>query len=182
MKDMTKEFDEKCYKNKNPLVRWYFYKLLKTAVQISKTKKEDTILDFGCCKKRLKQFLPKETKYLGYDIDPKLSMIKDYKKTRPTTVFAINVLEHLDERQLTETLKEFKKMGVKKIIIGNPTINTISKIVIRLSGLSKAIKTHNMTFVGVNKCLKENGLIQTKYKSIINKKIEFNRIGVWKWK
>jgi len=169
-------FEDNTYNNKNPLVRWYFFTILKTAVKSAELKGHETALDFGCNTQQLKKFIPKKTGYIGYDIFPECSDVKDYRKTRPDIVFALNVFEHLGKKEFLETLENFEKMGVKKIIVANPTTNGISIIASFFAGVREAVKDlHKQTYSEVCGNLEKAGWKKTSEKNILT----LNKIQAW---
>ncbi|MDD5148589.1 MAG: hypothetical protein PHH08_03955 [Candidatus ainarchaeum sp.] len=121
------------YFSKNPFLKYYFYGSLKESAKLAQVKPGETVLDFGCNNKMLKKYLP-ECNYIGYDIDPKYSDVKDYTTVRPDTVFSVSVFEYLTEEELDSVAGDFIKMGAKQLITGQPTVNTIGKILSFLSG------------------------------------------------
>lgn len=72
---------------------------------------------------------------MGFDIIPELSGIEDYTKTRPDIVFALNVFEHIEEKELRKILENFRKMNVKKLVTAQPVEHPIGKFLAFLSGL-----------------------------------------------
>ncbi|MDD5148617.1 MAG: hypothetical protein PHH08_04100 [Candidatus ainarchaeum sp.] len=134
---MAKDYvEKKVYGNWNPAARWYFRKILESAVSISGVSKKDTVLDFGCNTQELKKHLKgRFGKYLGYDIIKELSDIGDYTKTRPDIVFALNVFEHIEEKELRKILDNFKKMKVKRLVTAQPVEHPIGRFLAFISGL-----------------------------------------------
>lgn len=168
-------FDE-IYKSRNPLVRWYFFKLLKTAVEMADLREGDYVLDFGCNKQRLKQFLPDNITYVGYDIDKRFSDVEGYRKVKPDVVFAVNTFEHLTSSELEGALKYFYKIGVREIIVGNPTSNLLSEIAKLLTGIYWYVAdSHALGFYEVIAELHLAGWNEVKSKTILT----FNRVGKW---
>ena len=81
---------ENTYESKNLLVRTYFKYKIDRAIKIARLKKEDVILDFGCGGGYLEKQL-KNYKIYGYDINPEKTFIDDYRKIKPTKIFALDV-------------------------------------------------------------------------------------------
>jgi hypothetical protein len=128
--------EKKVYGNWNPAARWYFQKILEKAAGISGVEKSDTVLDFGCNTQELKKHLNfKFKKYVGYDLIEELSDIVDYTKTKPDIVFALNVFEHIDEKELRKILENFKKMKVQRLVTAQPVEHSIGRALAFLSGL-----------------------------------------------
>jgi|SRR3989344_704984 len=158
--------EELCYKNKNPLIRLYFNGLLKSAIKISKYWKEKNpiILDFGCNCQQLKKILNNKNKhfrYIGYDINSKYSDIKDYTKIKPDYIFSINVLEHLDTKELQDILNNFKKMNKRvKIITAIPKMNFLSNflnsITQDMQWENEEYDIHKLEFEKIQNILKSN--------------------------
>ena len=84
-------------------------------------KGKETVMDFGCNIRALKEVLPKGCKYIGFDVVSEYSDIDDYTRLKGVdVVFALAVFEHLDEKQIRSTLKNFREMGVKKLVVELP--------------------------------------------------------------
>ncbi len=143
--DFYMPVNEMPYDHWNPLVRFYFNGILKKAVKLADLKTGETVLDFGCESQQLKKFIPKGVKYVGFDIVPGNSDLKDYRQARPNVVFALSVLEHLEEKELEYTLNDFKQMGVKKLVVSLPTEHFISKILAWLHGFSEEHEDEHKT-------------------------------------
>ena len=112
----------KIYESRNPLIRWYIWRRLKHAVKLAELDgKIQTILDFGCEAQWLKKAIPSRHDYVGFDIDKKHSDIKDYTRlSNVDVVFSLSVFEHLTAKDLHKTLKAFRRMGIKKLIVELP--------------------------------------------------------------
>lgn len=112
---------EKQYNSTNPIISHIKWQRLKNCVKMAELKKYETVLDFGCYKQKLWRMLPANVKYTGYDIEKEYTDIKDYTAlTGVDTVFALSVFEHLTEIELEKVIKDFKKIGVKKLIVELP--------------------------------------------------------------
>lgn len=105
------------------LLGWHYRKVLREAVKLAELNGNETILDFGCQTQQLKEFLPKETKYIGYDVVPEWSNVKKYWKHKTDIVFCLNVLEHLTEKELRTALRHFREMNAYRIVIALPNDN-----------------------------------------------------------
>ena len=70
---------EETYKNKSLITQIYFRTKVWLAIKLAKLRKTDIILDFGCGGGWLEEKL-KDYKIYGYDINPKKTFIKDYKR------------------------------------------------------------------------------------------------------
>ena len=118
----------------------------KKAVKMAGLKGNESILDFGCFRQRLRKFLPKGIKYFGYDKNEKYSNVTDWNNLKGIdTVFALAVFEHFPEKELDETIRQFKKNGVKKIVAEFPWEDSpFNRFAVWLSGVGFA---HFLTHV-----------------------------------
>ena len=186
-KNKKVNIEEFCYKNKNPLVRGYFNGLLKSALNINQywNKNNPLILDFGCSCQQLKKILKDKKRnfqYLGYDIDKKYSDVNDYTKIKPDYTFCINVLEHLNKKELQQLLNNLKSMNKNiRLITAIPKMNFLSNF---LNSITQDMKweneqydTHKLEFKEIQKILRDNcKLIKSKNYIFIQK------IQLWKFK
>lgn len=144
------------YKHWNPLVRFYFNGILAKVVKLADLKPNERVLDFGCQKQHLKNFLPKTVKYTGYDIEPAYSDLRDYSVQRFDKIFALNVLEHLDEKELKQTLRLFKRTGAKKLIVSLPAEHAVGKFLAFIHGYSHSHEEeHKNNWKNVERILSE---------------------------
>lgn len=97
------------------------------------------ILDFGCGVQSIKSYLPKGCTYCGYDIDPQFGLTTPFNHLPIDVAICSNVFEHMHPEQITETLKEFKRMKVKKIIVALPSEHFLSKIMWFILGIDARI-------------------------------------------
>ncbi len=107
----------------NPFLSWYRKARFKLAVEMAQLGGKESILDFGCYKQELEQFLPSDCKYLPFDVIPKYTWHKklsEYRRYEPSIVFALATFEHLSEKELEHALCVFKSMGIKKIVAEFP--------------------------------------------------------------
>lgn len=121
---------------KSPIMKWYNNGILKAAVEMAELRGGEQVLDFGCSyQKQLAKFLNVPVHYVGYDIVPAWSGIKDYRTIKADVVFALNVLEHLySKEELQKILKNFRAIGAKKVIVALPSENYVEyllRIVLR---------------------------------------------------
>ena len=114
----------------SPLVGWYFKSRMAKTVELAELGGGERVPDFGCEEQRLRQFLPSQCRYVGYDIDPAFSSVKDYTKLRGIdVVFCIHSLEHFDSTDgLAQALRNFKKMGARKVVVALPAENTFNHL------------------------------------------------------
>lgn len=147
---------ENTYESRNLLTRLYFRKKIDISIKIAKLKKGDIILDFGCGDGWLERKL-KDFNIFGYDINPKKTFIKDYKKIKPTKIFCLDVFEHIPSLEIKKIIENFKKMNKRfDLIVSIPTGNLVSRKVRRLVGKVEVPKEHITSYREVLKILKEN--------------------------
>ncbi len=106
---------------------WHFKGVLREAVKLAGLQKHGSVLDFGCEQQTLKRFLPEDVVYHGYDMLPAYSPVKDYRALKGIdVVFALNVLEHfVGRKELRAALKNFRKIGAKKVVVALPNENSV---------------------------------------------------------
>jgi len=153
---------ENTYENKNLLTRTYFRQKVEAAIKIAELKKEDVILDFGCgagwLEERLRKFY-----ILGYDINPEKTFVKDYRDTKPTKIFCLDVFEHIPPSEIKEIIENFKKMNSHfEIIVSIPTGNFISRKVRKFVGKPEVPKEHITSYDEILKILKTNFKLKKK--------------------
>ena len=132
---------ENTYNSSNLITKIYFRWKVMTAIKLADLKKDDIILDYGCGDGWLEHKLKNYNIY-GYDLNPKKSFIKDYKKIKPTKIFVLDVFEHIPVNEIKKIIKDFKKMGNFDIIVSQPTENWISRKVRKLVGKTEVPKEH----------------------------------------
>ncbi|MGV8151668.1 MAG: methyltransferase domain-containing protein [Candidatus Nanoarchaeia archaeon] len=134
--------DTKTVLSKNPIVRFFSRKKIKIALSMAHLKKEDIILDFGCGGGYLKRSNP-GFNIIGYDINPLQTDIKDYKKIKPTKIFAMDVFEHIPLKEIEKIISDFKKMSPGfNLIVAIPTENFLSRKARRLLGKPERVRDH----------------------------------------
>lgn len=157
---MKKQFEdnklENTYEHKNFIVRWYFRGKVYTAIKLADLNKEDIILDYGCgggwLEKKLANF-----KIYGYDINPKKTFIKDYKKIKASKIFALDVFEHIPLKEIKKIINNFKKLNNKfELIVSIPTENWISRKIRKLVGKKEVPDEHITKYREILKILNEN--------------------------
>ena len=160
MKTKIEKFEdnrlENTYESHNLITRTYFRLKILSAINLAGLNKKDVILDYGCgggwLEKKLANF-----KIYGYDKNPAKTFIKDYKKIKPTKIFALDVLEHIPINEIKKIIGNFKKLNNKfEIIVSIPTENWISKKVRKLVGKSEVPKEHITKYNEILKILNEN--------------------------
>jgi len=175
--DTIEEENKDWHEHKNPLVRLFFKWKFSLAIKYADLKKDDLILDFGCGISWLKKIIP-EYKVIGYDIDPKLTEIKDYKYLKPDKIFILDVFEHVPKEEIRNILRNFKKMNPNvKLITAIPTETWLWRKSRKLMGLSERVADHITPLKEIVKILEEE------YTEV--KKINFflmSRISLWRLK
>ena len=149
------------YHSKIPLIKSYFKKILETAVNLSVVNyytKGSVVLDFGCGEKELSKMIRSYIQVYNYDIDKEYSEVEDYRKLKPSIVFALNVFEHLTKEEIEQTIKDFKKMNKNLVLItAIPKENILSRIGDIVAGSNKShILTHKTTLKEVNEILNKD--------------------------
>lgn len=140
------------------LMKGYNKKRFRTAVELSDVKPTQKVLDFGCYNKVLKKYLPNVV-YYGYDINPKFRTINKWKDLQGINiVFALDVLEHMDKIELNKIIKQFKKMGIKKLVTSFPFEDSwINKFGSYLTGaVFENHLTHDLTWRSIAKVLNDH--------------------------
>lgn len=145
---------ENTYNSKNLITKIYFRTKIMTAIKLADLKKDDIILDYGCGGGWLEHKL-KNYHIYGYDLNPKKSFIKDYRKIKPTKIFVLDVFEHILLAETKKIIKNFKKMGKFELIVSQPTENWISKKVRKLVGKSEVPEEHITRYEDIISLLKK---------------------------
>ncbi len=141
--------------SKNPIVKTFFRWKFLRIIKIAELKKEDLILDFGCGDKWLKKILPTYN-IIGYDINPKQTEIDDYRKLRPTKIWAVDVFEHISEEEIKRIIKDFKEMGEFELIVCIPSENWISKKIRKFVGKKEIPIDHITRYKQIKEILDKN--------------------------
>jgi len=162
------------YESKNPFLRKYFYSRLKHSINLAKLNPDDIVLDLGCGFGTLLGLVKDKVKYsIGVDID--ISQVKDEVKKsknvrliegnitdlnldiKPTKIFCISILEHLNEEELNRTISNIKKMSSNnaKLIVGLPTENILYLLARRLFGFNDS-HGHKTNYRIIEKMLKDS--------------------------
>jgi len=150
---------ENTYKSKNFLVKVYFRWKVNKAIRMANLKKEDVILDFGCGGGWLEQKL-KNSNITGFDTNPEKTQIDDYRKLKPTKIFALDVFEHIPISETKKIIVNFKKMSNNfELIVSQPTENWISRKVRKMVGKTEVPAEHITRYEEIVKLLKENFML-----------------------
>lgn len=153
---------EDTYESKNPLTRFYFRTKVWLAIRIAKLKKQDIILDFGCGAGWLERKL-KDYRIYGYDINPKKTFLRDYKKIKPAKIFVLDVFEHIPTEEIEKILNNFKKLNDRfDIIVSLPTENLVSRKIRRFVGKAEVPREHITKYKKIIEILKKNFRLKNK--------------------
>lgn len=121
----------------------YFDKIYSEAVKMAELKPSDYCLDFGCGNQRLKPFV--NCKYVGFDVLEKFSNLSDYRKEKPSVVFALNVLEHLNEHELSD-FQQWAYEIKPKLVVSIPTNSFLSKFFVWLLGYGLVHEVEHLNY------------------------------------
>jgi len=147
---------DKTYESDNLITSTYFKSKVNAAIKLANLKKEDIILDFGCGGGWLEKKLNKYNIY-GYDTNPEKTFIKDYKKIKPTKIFALDVFEHIPIEEIEKIINNFKKQNEHfRLIVSLPTENLVSRKVRKFVGKSEIPDEHVTNYRTVLKLLKKH--------------------------
>jgi hypothetical protein len=162
------------YESSNLFIRHYSNKYLKTAVKFLDAKEGDKILDFGCGEQYSKRVI-KNGEVIGYDIDPKISDVENYKDVKANKVFCCQSLEHLKPEELKEAVAHFAELKVEKVIVATSTDNWLSEIGIKLiRSVKDSHDTHYSDIETIHRLMSE------KFKMVRKKSIyTFNIVSEW---
>jgi cyclopropane fatty-acyl-phospholipid synthase-like methyltransferase len=90
-------------------------------------------LDFGCGYSKLKELLPNK-KIVGYDIDPEVTEIDDWKKVDFDVVVSNGVFYLLTKQELKEFLIDvYKKNPMAELIVNISRRSWINKLLLKLT-------------------------------------------------
>ena len=131
-----------------------FYKMkFGIAIKYADIKEDDIILDFGCGDSWLKKRINQDV--IGYDIDPKLSDIEDY-KIECDKIFAIDVFEHIEKSEIRNIIRNFKKVNKEFALITIiPTETWLWSSLRKIMGLSPTVEDHITKLKDILGILKE---------------------------
>jgi SAM-dependent methyltransferase len=135
------------YNSENIIARVYFRWKVMTAIKLAGLSKDDVILDFGCGDGWLEHKL-KNYKIYGYDINPKKTKIKDYRKIKPSKIF-------VPIEEIKKIIKDFKKMGKFELIVSQPTENLLSRNVRKMIGKKDVPDEHITRYEEIVRLMKK---------------------------
>ena len=165
---------EKNYQSRIPFIRFYFNRLINTAIKLANPKKSELILDFGCGNQYLNKKLP-GYKIIGYDIVPEMSDIKDYTKVKPDLIFASMVFEHMPAEELNKTLKNFIKMSNARLLTVTPKENIIARLLVKLiPSIKPSWKDHKLKYKQVHRIIKKYYILK-KQKTVLTEA----KVALW---
>lgn len=185
--DTIEKENEDWHNNKNPLVRLFYKMKFDIAIKYADLQIGDAVLDFGCGDGWLKKYLDNcedigirftDPRYniIGYDIDPKLTEIKDYTKVKPDKIFALDVFEHISKTQIRKIIRNFKKMNPQVVLITIiPTETWLWRKTRKLVGLSETVADHITKLKEILKILEEEMVLEKKINFLT-----FSHISKWK--
>ena len=172
--DVIEEENKDWHEHKNPLVRLFFKWKFSIAIRYANLKGDDLILDFGCGEGWLKKELLGYD-LVGYDADPKLTETKDYTKIRPDKIFALDVFEHIEKKEIRRIIKNFKRMGNFELVTIIPTETWLWRKSRKIMGLSETVADHITSLQEILQILNEE--------LILVKKINFLTMShIAKWR
>lgn len=142
--DTIEKENKDWHEHKNPLVRLFYKIKFGIAIKYADLRPRDLILDFGCGDSWLKKSLPEfYHNIVGYDIDPKLTEIKDYTKLKPDKIFALDVFEHIPKGEIRKIIRNFKKMNPNfELVTIIPTETWLWRKTRKIMGLSETVADH----------------------------------------
>lgn len=146
----------------------YFHMILNELIRMGDLKNEPgLILDYGCGVGHLKKKLP-DRNVIGYDINPDLSEVEDYRDLRPSKIVFSAMLQYLTLDKIDELMQYCLKTGAELLTV-QPTENIFSKIAMFLANQPYAHDDHIVRYWEIN------GVIE-KYYNIMDRKFMFLRM------
>ena len=100
---------------RSSIINTYHRSVLKKCIRISGIRSGMSVLDYGCGRKILRKYLPVDIDYIGYDIISKFTDIVDIRGKKYDVIFAIQVLQYIDNKGLNDILVKLKFNKYKKI-------------------------------------------------------------------
>jgi len=113
----------------------HFKEVFRTAISLADLKVGETVLDFGCGLKPLKDaiehYLPNSgIHYFGFDIVRERSDFNGFeevKKHKFDCIFALSILEHLSIKELHQAFADFNGLGASRLIVSLPAENLLNR-------------------------------------------------------
>ena len=175
--DVLEEENKNWHEHKNPLVRLFFKGKFWIAIKYANLKKDDVILDFGCGNQWLKKTLPGYN-IIGYDIDPRLTEVKDYSSLKANKIFVLDVFEHIPKNEIRRIIKRFIKMNPNfELVVIIPNETWLWRKTRKLMGLSERVSDHITSLSEILEILNEELNLVRKINFFT-----FSHISKWKAK
>jgi len=172
---MNNEISRK-FLSKNPLVRWYNNRYFNYGIKLLEPTPSDIILDFGGGEGWLKTKIGNPV--INYDIDPKLTDVKNYDILNVNKIFCSHSLEHLGSNELVVAVCNFKFMEPERVIVISPTENLLSKVAIFLfRSQGDSHDSHLVNYHEITEVFKNEGFVLVK-----ESKVGFGMSLVQHWK
>jgi len=150
----------------------YNRRILKHVIKMGELKNARLILDFGCGAGHLKK---RVQNVVGYDINPDLSDVDDYKNLKPDKIVAAASLQYLNPKQMDAFLS-FCIKNKAELITVIPTENVFAKIAMIVLRKSYAHDDHIFKYEYINK------MIERYYKIEERKYLWFGMAQLTKYK
>lgn len=143
----------------------YFHRILDRLIKMGDLKNEKgLILDYGCSVGHLKKKLP-DCNIVGYDINPDLSDVEDYRNLNPSKIVFSAVLQYLTLDKIDELMQYCLRVKAGLLTV-QPTENIFSKIAMFLTNQPYAHNDHLVKYKDINKVVE-------KYYNIEDRKFMF---------
>ena len=158
---------------RSSIINTYHRSVLKKCIRISGIRSGMSVLDYGCGRKILREYLPIDIDYIGYDIISKFTDIIDIRGKKYDVIFAIQVLQYINNKGLNELMSNFSQL-CDRLIIMCPTQNMVKRFVDALIGL----RQNNMIF---KSSIDDIYKFANKYYSLQNRQsvLCFGEISCW---
>jgi 2-polyprenyl-3-methyl-5-hydroxy-6-metoxy-1,4-benzoquinol methylase len=176
LKEAQKGMYDECtipsYAHRNRLISWLFWKRIEAALSLAGDLKGKTVLDFGCgggvtfrylheqgcsitgCEDQFPDLAREMSRHLGIDAEIAGDLF-ELKERRFDVIFALDVLEHIDD--LGAVLDKFRELAHQhtKIVISGPTENFLYRMGRRIIGYQEQARFHERTIYDVEGDMKE---------------------------
>lgn len=114
----------------------YHKYVLKESVKLAEIHAGMSVLDYGCGKQMLRHFLPKDVKYIGYDIVSEFSDVDDIRGHNYEVIFAIQVLQYPDQTGIKELANLFARLS-NRLVVMVPAENKLKRFLDVVLGLKE---------------------------------------------